>query len=237
MAEIPSFHVLCSNQDCNSYCSKCLTLLWDHNKVLKSPTTTLEVSCCDGVCLVYVTIKDTYNGNYQTIPGAEIFSVTGDSHSRDFDSLTMTKIRNASACFSNLSSSATNTSSTETSITANGSELQINPTTSPLPKITFNDNSIKTVIQDVVNNNTNYKLDFRFNDALNLKINYNGKSQMLNQLIYNNLFTSDLNSNLICENAQCTLQINDGTQSNFNLNPNSVILPKLLHHKQVLVPL
>jgi hypothetical protein len=87
----PSFSVHCENFNCSASCNGCDGLAWNNAGVLSGNGYTLDVSCCDKTCLIYIENIDGHNG-------AEIFYLREDKNFRNIDLLTLANLRNSNTC-------------------------------------------------------------------------------------------------------------------------------------------
>jgi uncharacterized membrane protein YgcG len=217
----PSFYLNCTASTCKSYCNNCNTTNWQYGSIVKSPSTNLAVSCCNGVCIVYVTIEDLDNfGLSRTVPGAEIFYIKEISENfRDFDPLTLAKIRNANTCFStndtnlNAFSVVPTVKISTTSFVQN--ELKQSSNLNNTTK--FDDSTLKQKLKEIVDNPSKYQNDNRLMNVLKLKFN----GTLLQDFLYGNLYSGNDKFYLSCQNAVCRLQCPDCSNQTYPLLPNN----------------
>jgi len=218
----------------------------DMSTVITGQSTKLEVSCCNKICIVYVKIEDSFvdqNGNFysstKNLEAAEIFEMKSDRNSLELSSLDYLEIRNSRNCFNKNSSnpisfiekshnfstqfvSSSNISTQNTNVNNPSSSTAIN-----IEKNFDNSNFLK-ILNDLYLNPSLYENDFRLKTTTMLKVTLDGKTQTLNDLLYNDLFTNNNSTNYIqCEMGNCIFQQNvSGSPSSipdkkFNLEQNN----------------
>ena len=161
---VGDFHITCENKTCTAECKSCDTLVWENKNVLKNSDTKLDVSCCNKYCTVYVSIID----NNMTVEGAEIFVLRSSKDLINVDDLLYSKLSYSADVFDNKEKGYTIDSSSKS----------------------YNSEFVNQ-INDIINNNSNYIIDYRLKDVYNLNLTVDGKVKTLKEYVNNELIKSN----------------------------------------------
>lgn len=226
LSKYPAFHVQCRNSQCTAYCPQCSGLSWDSTKVISNSNTNLDVACVNNICLVLVSIIDNISGRQTIVPGAEIFLIRGNDNLKEFDNLTMAKVRNSAKCFfpSQTSSSFIQTHQNSNSTVTSDpkfSQNSTNPSVYEESKIPFSDAMLKTNLENIIKDPSQFQQDFNLATALKLKVTINGTVKRLEEHIFNTLYKTNYSFYLSCEKSVCAVQCDKCDKSLLKLSENS----------------
>jgi hypothetical protein len=226
LSKYPSFHIQCRNMQCTAYCPQCSGLTWESNKVVSNANTSLDVACVNNICVVLVSIYDTISGSQTVVPGAEIFLIRGNDNLKEFDNLTVAKVRNSAKCFtpSQIASSFVQVHQNANSTVTPDSNASSNSTVPPAyaeSKLPFSDTIFKTNLASIVKDSSQYEQDFNLATALKLKVTVNGGAKRLEEYIFNTLYKTNYSFYMACEKAVCAVQCDTCDKTPLTLTVNT----------------
>ena len=201
LVDYPYYQLKCEINGCKAgFKGKNYSEMPELKDIIKGQKTSLKISCCDNICVIYVKIKDntSFDGDI-SLKAAEIFEMKGDRNSIDISNLELNELKNAKSCLEAPVYVIPDISKNNQTISNNTENDK------PKTKEFLNKELIDTM-KEILAKPDDFDNDFRLKTNTLLRINYKGKSVSLNDYVYESLFKQNTTGFIKCENGECLIQ-------------------------------
>ena len=196
LVDYPYFQLKCDFDGCKAgFKGKQYSEMKELQQIITGENTSLKVSCCDKICVVYVKIKDTTpSDGTLDLKAAEIFEMKGDRNTLDISKLDLNELKNAQKCLSAPVTIPVNKEiSNFVEILESNSPTNTTTTNTPeKPKTkNFSNQELIETMKQILEKSEDFDNDFRLKTNTLLQINLKGKDVSLNDFIYETLFKQE----------------------------------------------